>query len=163
MGMIKQVYNSSGQDVKNEATMTKTKQQIDTLWCDFREAIDRAYKAAGPNDDGVCLRDFAQDVSWHDDLAKLLGQETANERQHRGERRASFSVGQAAKLILMSQATFGASLPEMPKASLFLVARQTAAMAEVIGWIARKELSNKWREAVKSFDYAKLMKESEIA
>jgi hypothetical protein len=141
----------------------KTTDQINNLWSEFREAIDKTYKLAGPDDDGVCLHDYASDVSWHDDLAKLLGRETANERQHRGTRRATFSAGSAAKLILMSQAVFGASYEYMPKASIFLVARDTAAIAEVIGWIARKNLSDTWRQAVKSLDYAKLMKESEIA
>lgn len=148
--------------------MTNT-QIINNLWQEFREAINQTYRSndatcrtGGFNDDINCLRDYAEDVSWTDDLAALLGRETANERQHRSNRPQviGFSAGTAAKLILMTNACKGAELTELPRATAFLVLRQTAVEAEVIGWLCRERLVEPWRRAVKSFDYAKLMQAS---
>lgn len=139
-----------------------TKTEVNKLWEQFRQAINAAYAEADKanDEDGMCLKDYAEDISWHDDLAKLLGREAANERQHRRSSRApaDFSIDTASKLILMSSAAFGASKDTMPKATAFLMLRQTAVEAETIGFLARKHLSQEWRDAVNGMDYAKLMK-----
>jgi hypothetical protein len=139
----------------------QTKKQIDTLWDGFRTAIDAAYKEADKkrDDNGTCLRDYAQNISWSDALAGLLSRETANERQHRRNEPPvpSFSPETAAKLILMNQAHDGARLRTMPRATEFLVFRQSAAEARVIGFLAKRFLPMGWREAIAGLDYSKLM------
>ena len=153
--------------------MANTKKQIDTLWDGFREAINAAYaeasKAASTarglqgdyrsKEDGLCLRDYAENISWSDALASLLSRETDNERQHRHNRPSvpGFSVESAAKLILMEQAATGAAASEMPRATAFLVFRQSAVEAQVIGFLAKKHLPAEWRVAIANLDYAKLM------
>jgi hypothetical protein len=135
--------------------------KITDLWADFRTAINAAYAEADKtnNQDGQCLRDYAEDISWSDDLAKMLGRETANERQHRSNRPSpkGFSVGDAAKLILMNCAASGATMAAMPRATTFLTHRDTAAEATLIGFLARKHLPATWQEGIKALDYAKLM------
>ncbi len=141
-----------------------THTQINQLWERLREAIDQTY-AAGQNStrsEAACLRDYAQKISWSDDLAKLLGRETANERQHRSNRPAprGFSVGDAARLILMDNVVAGAKLDKMPEATLFLTCRQTAAEAIVIGYLIRNYLPASWQVDVVGLDYVQLMKEA---
>lgn len=137
-----------------------TKRKIDDLWSQFRTAINSAYKASTGNDDRSALRDYAEDQTWHDATRALLGRETANERQHRANRPSvqGFSNESASKLILMNQAVQGANSPEMPSATMFLVCRQTAVEAQVIGHIARGWLTQRWRDEVGSLDYSKLMR-----
>jgi len=143
--------------------MTKTQIINQTLWTEFRDAINRAYAAQGKRNyienDFACLADYAEDVSMSDALQQLVDRETANERQHRSNRPAvpGFSAGTAARLILMENARKGAELSEIPRATAFLVLRQTAVEAEVIGYIVRNYLPKPWRDAVASLDYAKLM------
>ena len=139
-----------------------TKQQVDKLWEQFRAAINSAYDAADKarNEDGICLRDYAENISWSDDLASLLGRETANERQHRSNRPSvpGFSNETAAKLILMNNAADGADMENMPKATAFLLFRHSAAEAQVIGYLAKDRLSAEWCKEVDSLNYAELMK-----
>ena len=138
-----------------------TKREVNRLWDEFREAINEAYRLADEsrNEDGVCLRDYAENISWSDDLAKLLASESANEKQHRSSRPAvpGFSVDTAAKLLLLNNAAEGSQLSGIPCATTFLVFRKTAAEARVIGFLARHFLTPEWREAVAALDYAKLM------
>lgn len=138
--------------------MTNT-QVIANLWQELREAINQTYKESKPGDDSQCLRDYAENISWSDNLAALLGRETANERQHRRNRHMviGFSAGTAAKLILMNNVVKGAQMTAMPSATAFLVLRQTACEAEVIGYLCREYLPIDWIRAVDTFDYAKLM------
>ncbi len=65
-----------------------TKKTINLLWVELRQRINQAYAAADKNrnEDGVCLRDCAENISWSDNLSELLGREAANERQHRSNR-----------------------------------------------------------------------------
>jgi hypothetical protein len=139
-----------------------TKQRIDTLWEDFRFAINAAYAESVKTRDEelACLRDYAENISWSDNLARLLGREAAEERRHRSGRPAikDFSIDSAAKLMIMHFAEQGAGMAELPKATGFLVYRQTAIESEVIGFLARVCLAQEWRESVKSLDYAELMK-----
>lgn len=141
-----------------------TKQKVNQLWRQFRNAINETYangQAGGSAWDGVnCLRDYAENISWHDSLSALLGRECANERQHRSNRPSvpGFSIDTASKLILMSQASRGAKLDAMPPATLFLWARQSAAEAQVIGFLCREAFDSGWHEAVNALDYADLMK-----
>jgi hypothetical protein len=137
----------------------QAKAKVDQLWEQFRQQIDAAYEHANKvNDqDGQCLLDYATDKRMVDAMAALLGRECAHERRHRGTRRYTFPVTQSSKLILMGQASYGASLSRMPKATLFLTARDTAAEAEVLGWLARGFLVEDWRKEVAGLDYAKLV------
>jgi hypothetical protein len=135
-----------------------------TLWNELRESINKAYAAPaerGSQDEHerACLRDYAENISWSDALSALAGRETANERQHRSNRPSvpGFSCSTAAKLILMTNVAQGAKAEAMPSATAFLVLRQTAVEAQVIGWLIRKHLDAKWIEAVENLDYAKLM------
>ena len=141
-----------------------TKTQISRLWQQFLERPStrrtRKQTRTRHDQDGQCLRDYAEHISWSDNMASLLGREAANERQHRRSRPgpSDFSVDTAAKLILLDNAAKGAGLSEMPRSTAFLVLRRTAVEAETIGFLARKYLSAEWRSAVSSLDYAKLMK-----
>lgn len=144
--------------------MTKANQvkQIQQLWQVFRKAIDDSY-AVGQraNDDDLgCLRDYVENLSWSDDLAALLGRESANERQHRRNEECpkDFSIRSAAMLLLMHNAADGAFKTEMPKATTFLVFRRTAMEATLIGYLCRHALTAEWCKAVRSLDYAQLMK-----
>lgn len=138
------------------------KTQINKLWDEMRGAINRAYATANKTNDqdGVCLRDYAENISWSDSTARLLGREAANERQHRSNRPSvpGFSVESAAKLILMNQAYRGANELELPRSTAFLVFRQTAVEAQVIGHLIRAELAQSWRDAISALDYSELMK-----
>ena len=121
------------------------------------KAYDTAVKTR--DEDGECLRDYAENITWSDSLSALLGRETAEERRHRSGRTsiAGFSNETAAKLILMRQAQHAAEFVEIPRATAFLVFRKTAVEAQVIGFLARNFLSQDWIAEVKSLDYAKLM------
>lgn len=135
------------------------KQTVNTLWREFREAINQTYLLAHEDEDTACLRDYAENISWNDDLAALLGHEIANERQHRSRRPSvpGFSNETASKLILMTQVSAGAAKEEMPRATAFLVFRKTAVEAQVIGFLIRKKLTQEWHNAVNALDYVKLM------
>jgi hypothetical protein len=91
-----------------------TKTKVDALWEQFRTAINKAYAEADKSHDeyGTCLRDYAENISWSDDLAGLLGRETANERQHRNNRPSvpGFSTETAAKVLIMSAANRGSKM-----------------------------------------------------
>lgn len=148
-----------------------TKTKVDTLWREMREAINKTYETASKNSsfatqstDATCLRDYAENISWSDDLAGLLGRESANERQHRSNRPSvpGFSVETASKLILMNNMLDGTVCAEMPSATTFLIFRKTAAEARVIGFLIREQLTPEWRDAVASMDYAKLMQSAQI-
>src|SRR5262249_16864414 len=140
------------------------KEQINVLWREFREAINTTYgNGKNVSDDVSCLRDYAENISWHDDLSALLGKESAEERRHRNGRPEhtynpkNFSVDSAAKLLGMENARKGSEMTEMTRATTFLVLRQSAVEAEVIGFIIRENLPEGWRDAIASLDYAKLM------
>lgn len=148
-----------------------TRTKIDTLWQELREAINKAYadyatrikeSGTGFMDDREVLRDYAENISWSDDLSALLGRETANERQHRGSRPTpkGFSAGSAAKCILMNNVRSGAQRTGMPKATDFLVLRPTAVEATVLGFILREYLRIDWLRSVNELDYSELMKAS---
>lgn len=144
--------------------MNKNSQLIDSLWDDFRKAINATYaQSTGWRDDRDCLRDYAEDISWNDALCGLLGRETANERRHRSGRPSvpGFSNQTAAKLILMAQASNGSIQTDMSKGTEFLMYRQTAAEARLIGWLIRESVTKEWRDAVNSIDYTELMKTNE--
>jgi hypothetical protein len=140
------------------------KKLISILWVEMRSRINAAYAdTQGKSyqyDDQTCLRDYAEDISWNDDLSALLGRESANERQHRAHRPSvpGFSIESAAKLIIMSKIADGAKLAEMPKATEFLILRKTAAEARLIGYLARNFITPEWSKTVTDLDYAKLMK-----
>ena len=149
-----------------------TKQTVDKLWQQFRAAINGAYAEAEEQNktysitqqtkanNASCLRDYAENISWSDNTARLLGRETANERQHRRNRPSvpGFSVETAAKLVLLGNVAEGSTLKTMPEGTDFLIFRQTAAEARLIGYLIRNFLSDEFREEVKSLDYSDLMK-----
>ena len=58
----------------------------------------------------------------------------------------------------MENVSKGAQMTELPKATAFLVLRQTSVEAEVIGFLISSQLSAEWHQAVRSLDYAALMK-----
>lgn len=146
-----------------------TKKYVNTLWKELRESINLAYKTAAEekNEDGECLRDYAENISWSDDLATLLDREAANERQHRSGRPSvpGFSVDTAAKLILLGNMARGAEMAikgeSMPKATTFLVRRKTAAEAQIVGYLTARFLQPAWIASVRTLDYAELMKKGE--
>ncbi len=158
--------NLSGQLVKHGGSMNASNQykQINQLWEAFTEAIDRAdvegkkLNSADGHAECNALHDYSSQRNPYR-LASLHGRETANERQHRRISAApnSFTVGLAAKLHIMSNAAYGATLHAMPSAHLFLTVRPTAIESEILGYLCRAQLSIEWRNAVSSLDYSKLM------
>lgn len=141
-----------------------TKQTIDKLWDEMRDVIDLAYKTSSHKATGdirsTPLRDYARDMSWADNLAALLGRETANERQHRNNRPApaGFSINSAAKLILMNCVMRGSDKENLPPSTDFLVYRQSAVEAEVLGFLIKPELPLSWKQELQKLDYVELMK-----
>lgn len=141
--------------------MTTTQIINQTLWNEFRESINKAYAAAKAEDDTICLRDYAENVSWSDDLQRLLDEETNNEKQHRNGRSVvGFSPATAARLLIMQNAVKGYLDPEMPKATAFITWRRSAAESHLIGFLAKAFIDPNWVKSVESFDYAKLMEEA---
>lgn len=139
----------------------QAKREISALWEQFEDAISEAYKEKQYDQFVGCLRDYARDQSMHHALERLLGRETAHERRHRRGAPylpSSFPIGSAAKLLIMEAAKNGAESKRMPDATIFLVWRDSAAEAHLVGYLARAHLSQTWRDAVKALDYAKLMK-----
>ena len=137
-----------------------TTQRINALWDSLRDAIDQTYRTADVgNDVAGVLRDYARDISWHDDLRELLDRETANERQHRRDRPAvkDFSAKTAAQLLLMRNVVDGSEMRDCPPATDFLRYRKTVVEAQVLGWLIRANVADEWTAAVREFDYAKLM------
>lgn len=137
---------------------------INQLWEQFQAAIDAAYDDAKPSRTGDghavanALADYTTERNpWR--MANLLGRETANERQHRrgSEAPKSFSVGDAAKLLIMTNAADGAEAGIMPPAHWFLTMRPTMVESQVIGFLTRSRLSAKWINEVQALDYSKLM------
>jgi hypothetical protein len=135
--------------------------EINTLWEQFRDAIDATYKAQSPaNDTSAVLRDYARDISWTDALKTLIQTEIANERQHRRNRPApkGFSAYTAAKLLLMTNVVTGAQLTNLPPVTDFLVYRKTAVEAQVLGFLVKSKLTPEWEKQVQALDYSVLMK-----
>ena len=142
----------------------KTHDHISQIWQDLRETINQAYKASSSSDEGSALRDYAENISWHDDLEKLLASEVTNERQHRGTRSVrGFSSQDAAKLILCGNILRGSELTEMPSALTFITLRPSAAEANLIGYLIREFVTPEWKQAVESYDYSELMKNAEVS
>lgn len=137
----------------------RKKADVDRLWREFVDAMTRAYKSAGHDAPQTALRDYARDISWTDGLGRLEKEEQANERQHRGTRREMYrlSVPHATRVILLHQAARGAVMTEAPPATDFLVFRRTAVEAQLLGWLARAELSAEWIATCDALDYAALV------
>ncbi len=138
-----------------------TKKTIDTLWKQFRQSINTAYAEADKarDEDRMCLRDYAENISWSDDLARLLGRECAEERQHRKGHPfvQGFSIDSAAKLLIMENVAQGAEQGKMPSATIFMMWRQTAAESFLLGYLIREHLTPEWKQTVTSLDYSNLM------
>jgi hypothetical protein len=137
-------------------------QHITHLWSELRGIIDKTYQA-NIGEDAKSLRDYARNQSWSDDLEKLLAEETANERQHRSLRSVrGFSSSDAAKLIICGNVLRGAELTAMPSALTFITFRRTAAEANLLGYLIRANVTQEWKDAVSSLDYAECMEASNV-
>jgi hypothetical protein len=136
-----------------------TKQQVNKLWNEMREAINNAYNAKPNDDETYALRDYVENQSMCDALIGLLDAETANEGRHRNGRPTikGFSSETAAKLIIMGNVADGSVALTMPSAIAFLVWRKTAAESRVLGFLAAGFIRAYWYEDVKKLDYAQLM------
>jgi len=137
--------------------------QITDLWADFQDYIadyDSRSTSADGHAESNALHDYSTTrTPWR--LANLVGRETASERQHRGVTSVpGFSVGDAAKLHIMSNAMWGASFSSLPPSHLYLTMRQTAVEAVVIGYLLRDDLTVEWKDRVASLDYSELMQEA---
>lgn len=135
-----------------------THQHINQLWLGLRDAIDRAYQSA-TNDESKSLRDYARNISWSDDLEKLLASETTNEKQHRNTRSVrGFSSQDAAKLIICGNVLRGSELKTIPSALTFITFRKSAAEANLLGYLIREHVTPDWKASVQSLDYSECMK-----
>ena len=143
-----------------------THQHITQIWDGLRDAIDATYAASQKKDfsgsayaNSSCLRDYARNISWSDDLEKLLASETANEKQHRNARSVrGFSSQDAAKLIICGNVLRGSELKTIPSALTFITFRPSAAEANLIGYLIREHVTPKWKASVQSLDYSECMK-----
>jgi hypothetical protein len=144
-----------------------THQYLNQLWEQLRDAIDAAYAesqkthfSGSAHDESSCLRDYARNVSWSDDLAKLLAVETANERQHRQTRTIrGFSSQDAAKLIICGNVLRGSELQTIPSALTFMTFRASAAESNLLGYLIRAHVTPEWKKAIESLDYSECMTE----
>ena len=147
-----------------------THQHINQLWEQFRDAIDAAYAesqtksfSGSAHDEVSCLRDYARNISWSDDVEKLLATETASERQHRQSRTVrGFSSQDAAKLIVCGNVLRGSELSAIPSALTFITFRPSAAEANLLGYLIRAHITPEWKQSVQSMDYSECMKSSEV-
>jgi hypothetical protein len=160
-------YVVSWDHTLNGANLMTSKQKatITVCWNELRDAIDAAYKNAPvASDESSALRDYAQNISWHDSLDRLLRDETENEKQHRSTRSIrGFSSRDAARLILMNNIARGSFLPEMPSALTFITFRKSAAEANLLGYLIRHSLKAEWCQTVDSLSYTDLMKDAEVS
>ena len=146
----------------------KTHEHINVMWRGLRDIINAAYAsdksiANSKSDEIAALRDYAENISWHDDLEKLLREETANEKQHRGTRAVrGFSSQDAAKLVLCGNVLQGARLKQIPSALTFITFRKGAAEANLLGWLVREFVTPEWSALVEAKDYSQLMKAGEV-
>lgn len=142
----------------------KPHDHISQMWQGLREIINRTYAESDRDESKNALRDYAEDISWSDDLEKLLSEETHNEKQHRGQRSMrGFSTQDAAKLILCTNVLRGSELSTMPSALTFIQFRATAAEANLIGYLIRDFVTPEWRALVEAYDYSDLMKQAEVS
>lgn len=141
---------------------SKQKQTIAECWDQMRDAIDKAYKTGNiPVEHTAALRDYARDISWSDDLEKLLDREIANERQHRSTRTIrGFSCLFAARLIVMNNVARGTFAAEMPSALTFITWRPEAAEAHLLGYLIRHAISADWCQTVDSMSYSDMMEKA---
>ena len=140
--------------------MTPSK-KITTLWQVFRTIIDRAYveREKQYNPEAESLRDYVKDMAQVDALEELLDREATNEREHRHgwpSDNRKFSARTAAKLIIMHNAVTGSRFPAAIPASHFLIYRQSAVEAEVIGYLCRFSLDCGWVSELDALDYVAL-------
>jgi len=139
-----------------------THQHITQIWSGLRDAVDRAYQSA-TTDETKALRDYARNISWSDDLEKLLASETTNEKQHRNTRSVrGFSSQDAAKLIICGNVLRGSELQTIPSALTFITFRKSAAEANLLGYLIREHVTADWKASVQSLDYSECMKSSEV-
>jgi cell fate (sporulation/competence/biofilm development) regulator YlbF (YheA/YmcA/DUF963 family) len=135
--------------------------KIRKLWMEMRGVITQVYMEGKElnNPELDALRDYAEDISMHDDLNALMQREVVLERQHRRglEGRTTFTLEDAARLLIMNQVVCGTNLESMPPATIFLTMKQTAAEAQTIGYLIRNKLSNEWRNEVNQLDYGELI------
>lgn len=145
------------------------KDRIVGLFDQFEHAIVVAYTDARSNSGQSIgaerLRDYCPDHAPINRLDRLVRTEAEHEKRHREMGRAflsecgasikrpPISSGVAAMLIVMRNAADG----DMPDASDYLVIRDSAFEAQIIGALVRPYLSDEWRAAVQSLDYAKIM------
>jgi hypothetical protein len=141
---------------------TARHEHIARIWSGLRDIIDTTYQA-NVGEDAKSLRDYARNQSWSDDLEKLLTEETAGERHHRSSRSVrGFSSADAAKLIICGNVLRGSKLTAMPSALTFITFRRTAAEANLLGYLIRANVTQDWRDAVSSLDYAECMEASNV-
>lgn len=142
----------------------KSHDHINAMWQGLREIINETYQNNESREERLALRDYAENISWSDDLEKLLREETANEKQHRGTRSVrGFSSQDAAKLVLCGNVLSGSRLKQIPSALTFITYRKSAAEANLIGWIVKEFITPEWLALVESKDYGQLMKDGEAA
>lgn len=141
---------------------------ISKLWDEFVGIIDKQWdnnKAIADGDGHSelnAIRDFTSGWS-HRDLNRLLVLEKTHEKFHRGAApggiRFHVSAEQSAKLLIMQNAVDGSHLHDMPPATSFITYRDSAAMAILLGYLIRSEVTEEWRQAVKAIEYTKLHSE----
>lgn len=138
----------------------KLKRDINKLWQQLEDTIELVCKATD-DDNTRALYDYRPN-SGHGDLQKLVLAETVNEKRHRRGAPAGFtapiSCETAAKLLLMQNMADGAFKTEIPSAITFLIFRQSAAEATLLGFLLRHGLTGEWCKAVREFDYADIMR-----
>jgi hypothetical protein len=129
---------------------------LETLERQVRDAIDASYltgekypsggRVCVPHDDPRSdLRDYVRNQTWCDKFDALIDRETKHERGHRRGApngwRFKFGAKHGARIVMLSQLGQGAQRTEAPAAASFITWRDTAAEAQLIGWLARVELA----------------------
>ena len=138
-----------------------TIEKIDAAWEGLRDAIDLTYsKQSNPELDGL-LRGYARNISWSDDLDRLLDAEVKNERMHRRGAPSGFkapiSARAASKLLLCSAVLSGSNKKQEPSPFDILACRKTYVEAHAIGYLIKRNLTADWSITVESLDYSKIM------
>lgn len=140
----------------NAKTNGRNRKHVDALYSRVRAAIDASYltgerypnggrKTVDHSDERAALRDYVTNQSWSDNFEALIKREAEHERDHRKFKPASLprtpiSVEQAATVLVLNNIGDGARLDAMPLATGFISMRDTAAEAQLIGYLARAAL-----------------------
>jgi hypothetical protein len=141
----------------------KAKTEIEQLWGQLQATCTRA-AASEQSKDQSAIRDALRDYAGEDGkrMLDLLAREIQHEKGHR--RFTSYtnqgyplSARTGAMLLICENTARGTDNANMPPATNFIIWRDTAAEAWLLGFMLRGYLSPEWIKRAKALDYSAIM------